>query len=255
MSVTKQNWSAEDYAREGGFVASLAQPVVKLLGPVAGQRILDLGCGDGVLSAQLQAAGAIVLGVDSSSSMIEAARAAGINAQFLNMEQLPYRAEFDAVFSNAALHWVADQDAMLQGVRRALKPGGRFVAEMGGHGNIAALRTALRASLSALNAEELFELEMGQNFFPSPQAYHRRLVQAGFIVRSIELIPRPTELGAGGIKGWYRTFRASVLKELGEDRKETVLSHAERLLEPILRDEMGNWIADYVRLRFVATAS
>src|SRR5277367_5236365 len=130
-----QSWDATQYAREGRFVADLAGGVFDLLAPQASERILDLACGDGVLTAKIAASGAEVVAVDSSPSMVEAARALGLDARVASGESLPFQAEFDAVFSNAALHWMRDQAAVLNGVQRALKPRGRFVAEMGGHGN------------------------------------------------------------------------------------------------------------------------
>ncbi len=250
MSV--QSWSAVEYGREGRFVADLAGEVVGLLGPVAGQRVLDLGCGDGVLTARLAASGAAMVGVDSAPAFVEAARLAGVDARLCSAERLEFNEEFDAVFSNAALHWVRDQDAMLRGVFRALKPGGRFVAEMGGHGNIAALRTALRAALAHVGEAALHEPEGAENYFPSPQVYGERLAAQGFRVEVIELAPRPTRLGSGGVRGWYGTFRNGVLGRLDEKTREQVLAYAEGLLEPVLRDEGGVWIADYVRLRFRA---
>src|SRR6185437_14068429 len=140
-----QTWSAEQYARNGRFVADLAGGALGLLNAKPGERILDLGCGDGALTTRIAATGAEVTGVDSSPGMIVAAQARGIEARLLNAEALGFNHEFDAVFSNAALHWVRDQDAVLASVRRALKTNGRFVAEMGGHGNIAAIQVALSA--------------------------------------------------------------------------------------------------------------
>ena len=252
MAGAEQVWSAEDYAREGRFVADLAAPLVALLHPRAGERILDLGCGDGALSARLGSSGAEVLGVDSSPDMVAAAQQIGVNAQVLSMEALPFREEFDAVFSNAALHWVRDQDAALAGIFRALKPGGRFVAEMGGHGNIAALRVALRAALSHAGRERLLADEHRENFFPTADDYRARLEAHGFTVETIALLARPTVLGPGGLRAWYRTFRSGVLRALGEPAAEQVLDEAESLIAPVLQDAGGAWIADYVRLRFRA---
>src|SRR5271170_6185722 len=138
-----QSWNPTAYAEIGSFVPTLGAGVLEWLNPQQGERILDLGCGDGQLTSKIVAAGADVLGVDASPAMVEGAQKRGIDARVCNAEALPFSAEFDAVFSNAALHWVRNQDAMLAGVKRALKPGGRFVAEMGGHGNIAAIRVAL----------------------------------------------------------------------------------------------------------------
>ena len=141
----QQPWSASNYAEHGRFVADLAGGVFELLNPQRGERILDLGCGDGALTKKLVETGASVVGVDSSADMIAAAKSLGLDARLISAENLSFESEFDAVFSNAALHWMHDQNAVLAGVARALKPGGRFVAEMGGHGNIAAIEVALRA--------------------------------------------------------------------------------------------------------------
>ncbi len=167
-------------------------------------------------------------------------------------KSLPYAdGTFDAVFSNAALHWVRDQDAMMAEVHRVLRPGGRFVAEMGGHGNVAAIRVALMAVLARHGHGDL---ENEVNYYPTPEAYTRRLERAGFRVEQIALIPRPTPLAEGGMTDWLRTFRRGVLDSLPEELRETVVAETTELLAQALRDEEGNWIADYVRLRFVAYA-
>ena len=137
-------------------------------------------------------------------------------------------------------------------VRRVLKPGGRFVAEMGGHGNIAAIRVALMAVLAR---HGLGDREDGVNYYPTPNGYARRLVRHGFRVERMELIPRPTPLPEGGMTGWLRTFRRGVLNTLPEPIRETVVEETATLLAPALRDEDGNWTGDYVRLRFIATVS
>jgi SAM-dependent methyltransferase len=247
-----QTWDPQAYGREGAFVHQLAGGVVEWLAPQAGERILDLGCGDGQLTARLAATGAVMTGADASPAMVEAARARGIAADHAQAEQLPYPdGAFDAVFSNAALHWVRGQDAMLAQVHRVLRPGGRFVAEMGGHGNIAAIRVAF---LAVLARHCHSEAEDGVNYYPTPDAYRRRLERQGFTVERMEHFARPTTLGEGGMDGWLRTFRRGVLDTLPPDLRDTVVSESCALLEPVLRDEDGNWIADYVRLRFIALA-
>src|SRR5512142_2028530 len=138
-----QTWDPERYARNARFVADLGMPVVELLAPKSGERILDLGCGDGALTEKLVAMGCTVVGVDGSAEQVAAARARGLDCHVMDGEQLTFNNEFDAVFSNAALHWMKRADAVIAGVWRALKPGGRFVAECGGHGNIKAIETAL----------------------------------------------------------------------------------------------------------------
>ncbi len=245
-----QNWDPQAYGREGAFVHKLAGGVVEWLDAKPGERILDLGCGDGQLTAQIATAGARVTGVDASPSMTEAARSRGIDAIHASAEQLPFTdAQFDAVLSNAALHWVRAQDEMMDEVHHILKPGGRFVAEMGGHGNIAAIRVALMAVLAR---HGYANREDGVNYYPTPGAYRARLERHGFSVERIELIPRSTLLGEGGMVGWLNTFRRGVLDGLPAELRETVVNETCALLEPALKDEDGNWVADYVRLRFIA---
>jgi trans-aconitate methyltransferase len=247
-----QTWDPQQYAQHGAFVHGLAGGVLDWLAPAAGERILDLGCGDGQLSRRIAETGATVVGLDSSPQMAAAARALGIDVTVGSAEELPFEAgSFDAVFSNAVLHWVRNHDAMLNGIKRVLNPGGRFVAELGGFGNIAAIRIAMRSAL------ESFGFDGGKddvNYYPTPEIYARRLESHGFTVERMALIPRPTPLEEGGMTGWIRTFRRGVLESLPEQVRDKLVDEAVRLLTPVLRDEEGNWIADYVRLRFIARA-
>jgi len=247
-----QTWDTQAYEKNGAFVHGLAGGVVEWLGAQPGEHILDLGCGDGQLTQRLAATGAKIQGVDASPHMIAAARGRGVAVDEARAESLPYGdGVFDAVFSNAALHWVRGQDAMLAEVHRVLRPGGRFVAEMGGHGNVAAILVALTAVLARYGQSDL---EKEVNYYPTPEAYTKRLERAGFAVERIELIPRPTPLAEGGVADWLRTFRRGVLDGLPEELRETVVAETTALLARVLRDEEGNWVADYVRLRFVARA-
>jgi trans-aconitate methyltransferase len=247
-----QTWDPQAYGQNGAFVHELAAEVLDWLAAQPGEVILDLGCGDGQLTQRIAASGARVLGVDASPQMVAAARARGVTADQASAEALPYPdASFDAVFSNAALHWVRDQEGMMASVRRGLKPGGRFVVEMGGHGNIAAIRVALMAVLVRHGHGGD---EDGVNYYPTTDGYARRLKGQGFEVQRISLIPRPTPLAEGGMEGWLRTFRRGVLDGLPESLRDDVVTETAALLAPALRDEEGNWVADYVRLRFVATA-
>ena len=245
-----QTWNPATYAEHGSFVPNLGAGVLEWLAPQPGERILDLGCGDGQLTAKIAASGATVVGVDASPAMVEGARNRGLDARIANAEALPFDGEFDAVFSNAALHWVRDQDAMFAGVRRALKPGGRFVAEMGGHGNVAAILVAFTA---VLQRHGFAAQENGVNYYPAPAVYTQRLAQHGFAVRQMQLIPRPTPLPSG-MHAWLTTFRKGVLDSLPEALRPIVVEETVALLAPALRDEQGHWTADYVRLRFIATA-
>ena len=243
-----QAWDAAKYAATGRFVADLAGGVMELLSAQAGETILDLGCGDGALTEKIAATGAVVTGVDASPGMVAAARARGLKVDEASGDGLRYEGEFDAVFSNAALHWMPNAEAVIAGVRRALKPGGRFVAEMGGLGNIAAIRVALQAVLAkyGIDAEAV-----AASFYPSPGQYRRLLEAQGFTVRSIELIPRPTPLPAG-MEAWLNTFRNGVLDLLGAEDRARAMMEIVALLRPALCDADGNWSADYVRLRFAA---
>jgi SAM-dependent methyltransferase len=247
-----QTWDAGVYEKNGAFVHGLAGGVLDWLAPQPGEHILDLGCGDGQLSVRIAESGANVVGLDASPQMAAAASSRGIEVCEGNAESMPFAdSEFDAVFSNAALHWVRNHDAMLAEVRRVLKPGGRFVVEMGGQGNIAAISVAFAAALAR---HGFVGREDDVNYFPTSAIYSRRLRHHGFIVDRIELIPRPTTLPESGMSGWLTTFRRGVLDTLPEKARATVIEDAVSLLKPVLCDEEGNWTADYVRLRFVARA-
>jgi len=245
---SKQHWSAERYAATAHFVPAFGAPVVELLDPQAGERILDLGCGDGVLTEKILAAGASVVAVDAAPDMVAAAKARGLDARVIPGQSLAFEGEFDAVFSNAALHWMRPQETVLDGVRRALKPGGRFVAEMGGHNNTAAILTAMRAVLARRGIEAL---SLSPWYFPSAAAYQKKLEAAGFAVEEIAIIPRPTPIDAG-LDAWLEAFAEDFLNPLPPDDRRAARQEICELLQPILRDETGLWIADYVRLRFRA---
>jgi trans-aconitate methyltransferase len=244
----QQTWDASLYAGNGRFVALLAESLVEALQPLPGERILDLGCGDGFLTRRIAESGATVVGVDASPQMVAAAKERGADARLMSGQSLAFEQEFDAVFSNAALHWMSDQDAVLRGVYRALKPGGRFVAECGGQGNIAAIRVALLAILTAhgISAERI-----ENNHFFGVAEYRTRLESQGFLVEEITLTPRPTPL-ASGMAAWLETFRSSVLELLPQEKRAGAIEQIVALLKPVLCDREGHWTADYVRLRFLA---
>jgi SAM-dependent methyltransferase len=242
-----QSWSPDTYDEHARFVSDLAREVLSWLAPRRGERILDLGCGDGVLTEELKNEGCRVIGVDASTAMIAAARGRGLDARLIDGQELTFDAEFDAVFSNAALHWMTRPGKVLDGVARALVPHGRFVAEFGGHGNVAAITTALRAVAKSRGGDQ--ELA-GPWFFPSVEDYRRLLEEKGFIVKRIGLFPRPTLLKTG-MKAWLRLFRSPFFVQFGEAMDEA-LEETEALLKPSLCDAGGRWSADYVRLRVEA---
>ena len=241
-----QRWDVEGYRRFADFVPALGRPLLALLAPRPGERVLDLGCGDGALTAEIAAAGCAVVGIDSAPQMVAAARRRGLDARKMDATALTFAGEFDAVFSNAVLHWVADIDAALAGVVRALKPGGRFVGEFGGHGNVAAIRVALAAVLKARG-----RVPVQAWFYPTPQQWRRRLAAAGLLADKVELLPRPTPLPAG-MAGWLETFAGRSFAALPPCEWQAARDEALALLAPVLRDGDGLWSADYMRLRFVA---
>ncbi len=245
------SWRADEYDEKARFVSEEAGEILRWLDARPGERILDLGCGSGVIARDLMRRGCSVLGLDIDPDMLRAARARGVSVVQGSGEQLPFEQEFDAVFSNAALHWMSANPAVVaEGVARALKPGGRFVAEFGGHGNMAAVITALRAVARRRGSHEAEEVLASSWYFPSPEDYRTLLERNGLAVERIELVPRPTVL-PGSLGDWLNMFCSSFLAQFGEDAG-VVVAEVEDLLRPVLCDSYGRWTADYVRLRVLA---
>jgi SAM-dependent methyltransferase len=243
-----QRWSASDYARNARFVQELAGPIFAMLAPRPGEHILDLGCGDGALTAEIKASGAGVLGVDLSDELLAVARMKGLNVRKVDGHALDFVSEFDAVFSNAALHWMRKPELVIAGVARALRPRGRFVGELGGHGNVAAIATAMRAVGSVRNGDPAL---VAPWFFPTAEEYGRLLTEGGFAVKEIVLVPRPTPLKTG-MEGWLRTFGRCFFDQFSEPERTEVVGEVVDLLRPSLCDARGVWTADHIRLRFFA---
>ncbi|MFC1673085.1 class I SAM-dependent methyltransferase [Pseudomonadota bacterium] len=248
MNSARQTWSPETYLRNASFVPEFGKDVVSLLAPQRGERILDLGCGEGTLSAQIQALGADVLAVDASEGQVEATRARGVGAQVMDGLELDFDGEFDAVFSNAALHWMTPISLVMEKVFRALKPGGRFVAEMGGAGNITAIRVAL---YDALETRGISPARHDPWSFPGPGEVTELLKRTGFDVQSLDLFRRPTEL-PGDISGWLDTFASPYLAAVDDAEHDALMAEVREALVPQLLNADGVWVADYVRLKFKA---
>ena len=246
--TVEQNWNTEDYRRNAHFVPRLGRPVLNLLNPRPGERILDHGCGDGVLTREIKDAGASVLGIDSSHDMVEETRRRGVAADIMDAARLPFLREFDGVFSNAVLYWIKDARAVITGVVRSLKTGGRFVGEFGSHGNVAAIVTALAAVLERRGVDID---RINPWYFPTARDYAFLLEESGFDVGSAELIPRPTPLPTD-IGGWLVTFAGSFYQALPSSERDNAQFETVSLLRHSLCDERGNWMVDYVRLRFEA---
>ena len=219
-----------------------------MLAPSHGERILDLGCGDGALTKKILAIGCTVVGVDSSMAQLQAAHQRGLHVAVMDGHNIALKQNCDAVFSNAALHWMKRPEKVIRGVRDGLKPGGRFVGEFGGKGNVEKIRCTLH---DGLRRRGIDPASVDPWYYPSVEEYARLLSSAGFVVDYIELIPRPTKL-PGDILGWLEVFAQPFTKAVPEPEQEQFLRHVRSDLVPVLRDQDGTWVADYVRLRFKA---
>ena len=238
--ASTSKWDAGDYARVGAFVAELGEAALDLLDPQPGEAILDIGCGDGALTQWIAERGATVVGIDNSESMVIAAKARGLDARLMDAAQLRFSEAFDAAFSNATLHWVLDKERAARSIWFALKPGGRFAGEMGGSGNLAALREALD---DMLIARGYGPPTYAANWYPSPEEFAALYEQAGFRDIDARLVHRPTVIDHG-IAAWVTTFRKGWLDRAGvpeADRAEIAEAVAARFPDNF---------ADYVRLRF-----
>jgi len=246
-------WDAAQYDAKHAFVYEKAKELVELLAPVPGERILDLGCGTGALAAEIAGRGAEILGVDRSENMISQARKKfpALRFEALDARELRFHAEFDAVFSNAVLHWIPEPEQVLAGVAHALRHGGRFVAEFGGKGNIHRLVEGFHRAFSALGIRE--PEGVSPWFYPSVAEYAGLLEKHGLEVRVASLFDRPTVLedGERGLRNWIRQFRHTLLEKMGELNAQQWIEEVERQCRAELFKN-GSWELDYRRLRIAA---
>jgi trans-aconitate methyltransferase len=259
-AVIAQAWNPSHYDQAGAFVPKLGADLLDLVAPKPGERVLDLGSGTGDLAAQLAARGAIVTGVDASTEMVNEARrkhsaTANVSFDVADGQALSYDQAFDAVFSNATLHWMPRADAVAEGVARALRPGGRFVAEFGGARCVQTVRDALRDELSERGISGHGAQGVGGAppwYFPTLPQYAQVLEQAGLWVRTALWFERPTQLeGSRGLENWLELFCLPLLRALGEQRAAVVEGVEDRCRAALFHD--GAWWLDYTRLRVVAT--
>jgi trans-aconitate methyltransferase len=241
-------WNPTSYASNARFVAELGEPLLELLNGKAGEIILDLGCGDGALTKKIAAAGCRVYGCDASLAQLQATREYGIEVFVMDGQRLGLKRRFDAVFTNAALHWMKQAENVVAGVAGSLKPGGRFVGEFGGKGNVETIRQALHG---VLRKRGIDPWSVDPWYYAEPQAYAELLGRYGFAVEYMELIPRPTQL-PGDILGWLEVFAQPFSKAVAEAVRSTFLTEVRNELEPALKQSDGSWLADYMRLRFHA---
>lgn len=245
-------WDSKLYDNQHDFVSKYGEEVIELLDPKNGEEILDLGCGTGDLAEMIAEKGAKVTGIDNSADMIETAKKKypSIDFQVKSATDFSFDKQFDAVFSNAALHWVLEKEKAVKQIYNCLKTKGRFVAEMGGKGNVAHIINALKDALIKNGFPENSKIENW--YFPSLSEYAALLERNGFRVVFASHFDRETLLkDENGIKNWLRMFASSYLKSVGEKKVDTILEEVEKQLKSTNFHD-GKWYADYKRLRIVA---
>lgn len=247
---TSKRWDAELYEAQHSFVWRFGEALLDMLNPSPGEQILDLGCGTGQLTSKIAERGADVIGLDSSPEMIGQARQNFPKLRFVlgDAGNMQFDQVFDAVFSNAALHWMLDAAAVASGVARALKPNGRFVAEMGGKGNIRAIENAIARVLDRYTRKT----PPSRTYYPSTGEYAALLEGYGLEVRSAELFDRPTPLeGENGMEQWLRQFKNYYFEALPATVRSQAIEETVKEMRPVLYRD-GIWLADYRRLRISA---
>ena len=251
--TSTQQWDASAYNQNHTYIWKHGQGVFEWLAPQRGERILDVGCGTGQLTQQIAAAGAEVIGIDSAPGMIAQARQNYPQLQFevADARDFHFDESLDAVFSSAVLHWVHEHERVAASVFNSLKPGGRFVAELGGGANVRAITRALDVALRAANYGGFAARNPWR--FPTIGEFAKTLEDAGLSVVNALLFPRPTPLdgGADGMRNWLNMFGDAILHGIVGEARETIIKQVEQQLRPNFYHE-GVWTADYVRLRVIA---
>jgi trans-aconitate methyltransferase len=245
-------WNTVLYDQAHDFVARYGEEVLSYLDPKPGERILDLGCGTGDLTYKIFCSGAVVVGMDSSPEMLSRARSKYPGLDFLQMDarELYVEIPYDAVFSNAVLHWIPEKELVIRNIYSSLKEGGRMVAEFGGKGCVSSLISALKTSLASKGYKKNSELMPW--YYPSIAEYSAELEKQGFTVIFAELFDRPTALdGTEGLKNWYRMFTGDFFAGIPKPDMEDILTELNKKLEAT-HFAGDKWLADYRRLRIVA---
>lgn len=251
FQTTKDIWNANLYDIKHSFVSTYGNSLAELLAPKEGEKILDLGCGTGDLANKLFEYGVEVIGVDNSGNMVKQAiqKYPHIPFKVQDATNLDYHNEFDAVFSNATLHWVQPANQALKGIYQSLKKGGRFVAEFGGKGNVQTITDEIIQQIKEAGFD--FKEEHFPWFYPSIAEYANLMEEAGFRVTFAQHFDRPTPLdGDNGLKNWIDMFGNHMFNGISEHSKNEIVTKVENNLKEILYKE-SHWITDYKRIRVI----
>lgn len=253
--TTGDHWNADLYDHKHSFVSKYGNSLIELLAPKQGEKILDLGCGTGDLAKKLHDAGVNIVGADKSQNMITQALNKYPHIHFMVQDatSLGFNSDFDAVFSNATLHWVKQPKQALHCIYQSLTPGGRFVAEFGGKGNVQMITEEIINQLKQSGIE--YRMEKFPWYYPSIGEYTSLMEEAGFRVTFAEHFERPTPLeGENGLRNWIEMFGSQMFADIDEDKKEYIITKVENNLKEILYKN-GSWIADYKRIRIIGVKS
>lgn len=245
------SWNAKLYDHKHSFVSKYGNSLIELLAPKQGEKILDLGCGTGDLAQTLFENGVEIIGADKSENMVEQAIQKYPHLEFRVQDatELVYHSEFDAVFSNATLHWVQPASQALHGIYQCLKKGGRFVAEFGGKGNVQTITNEIIRQIKEAGFD--FKKEQFPWFYPSIAEYSTLMEEAGFRVVFAQHFDRPTQLdGAQGLKHWIDMFAIGLFGSIPERAKNEIITNVENNLKEVLYKD-SHWMADYKRIRVI----